>query len=251
MASLAVDQCKSDWCPYSVSIYSIILMAKGASSKDKKSGEKGKGKGKAEETADKGGKVRSILYPFFALLCVDFAKHGKGMKAATAINVRHILCEKHSKATEALQRIQVRSFNMYLRLRGREAAIFLLRYNICPDRSPLVCCPRYQAGERFDKVAQECSEDKAKGILLDLLSQFMESRTQTKPFSVSWWQPGLDDSRIDGGTRSFCPSDQKAASNITRRAHFKMRRLSSNHLPWTSPFFHLLSRQILVITSSW
>ena len=31
-------------------------MAKGASSKNKKSGEKGKGK--AEETADKGGKVR-------------------------------------------------------------------------------------------------------------------------------------------------------------------------------------------------
>jgi len=46
------------------------------------------------------------------------------LKAATAVNVRHILCEKHSKATEALQRIQ--------------------------------------AGERFDKVAQECSEDKAK-----------------------------------------------------------------------------------------
>jgi peptidyl-prolyl cis-trans isomerase NIMA-interacting 4 len=31
-----------------------------------------------------------------------------GLKAATAVNVRHILCEKHSKATEALQKIQVR-----------------------------------------------------------------------------------------------------------------------------------------------
>jgi hypothetical protein len=41
-------------------------MAKGASSKDKKSGEKGKGK--AEETADKG-KVREIPDPFFILLC--------------------------------------------------------------------------------------------------------------------------------------------------------------------------------------
>lgn len=99
-------------------------MAKGASSKDKKGSEKGKGKGKAEETADKGGKVRNILYPFFALLCVDRAKQGKGMKAATAINVRHILCEKHSKATEALQRIQVRSFNIWLR--GHEAAVFFL-----------------------------------------------------------------------------------------------------------------------------
>jgi len=84
-------------------------MPKGAASKDKKPAEKkggDKGKGKAEEAVDKGGKGKG------------------GLKAATAVNVRHILCEKHSKAMEALQRIQ--------------------------------------AGERFDKVAQECSEDKAK-----------------------------------------------------------------------------------------
>ncbi|KAH7907285.1 hypothetical protein BJ138DRAFT_1070464 [Hygrophoropsis aurantiaca] len=49
---------------------------------------------------------------------------GKALKTATAVNVRHILCEKHSKATEALQKIQ--------------------------------------EGQRFDKVAQEYSEDKAK-----------------------------------------------------------------------------------------
>jgi len=47
-----------------------------------------------------------------------------GLKAATAVNVRHILCEKHSKATEALQQIQ--------------------------------------EGQAFSKVAQEYSEDKAK-----------------------------------------------------------------------------------------
>jgi len=46
------------------------------------------------------------------------------LKPATAINVRHILCEKHSRASEALQKIQ--------------------------------------EGQRFDKVAQEYSEDKAK-----------------------------------------------------------------------------------------
>jgi len=46
------------------------------------------------------------------------------LKAATSINVRHILCEKHSKATDALTKIQ--------------------------------------EGQRFDKVAQEHSEDKAK-----------------------------------------------------------------------------------------
>jgi len=46
------------------------------------------------------------------------------LKTANAINVRHILCEKQSKALEALAKIQ--------------------------------------EGQRFDKVAQECSEDKAK-----------------------------------------------------------------------------------------
>jgi len=46
------------------------------------------------------------------------------MPAANAVNVRHILCEKHSKITEALGKIQ--------------------------------------EGQRFDKVAQEYSEDKAK-----------------------------------------------------------------------------------------
>ncbi|KLO09849.1 FKBP-like protein [Schizopora paradoxa] len=46
------------------------------------------------------------------------------MKGAQAVNVRHILCEKHSKATEALEKIN--------------------------------------SGEPFDKVAREYSEDKAK-----------------------------------------------------------------------------------------
>ncbi|KAG9124795.1 Peptidyl-prolyl cis-trans isomerase pin4 [Ceratobasidium sp. 392] len=46
------------------------------------------------------------------------------LKAATAVQVRHILCEKQSRALEALQKIQ--------------------------------------EGQRFDKVAQEYSEDKAK-----------------------------------------------------------------------------------------
>lgn len=52
------------------------------------------------------------------------AKGKGGLKAATAVNVRHILCEKHSKATEALQKIQ--------------------------------------EGQSFNKVAQDYSEDKAK-----------------------------------------------------------------------------------------
>ncbi|KAF9788050.1 FKBP-like protein [Thelephora terrestris] len=64
-----------------------------------------------------------------AFICNDFGsidstQGGGKLKAATSINVRHILCEKHSKATEALTKIQ--------------------------------------EGQRFDKVAQEYSEDKAK-----------------------------------------------------------------------------------------
>ncbi|KAI0792309.1 hypothetical protein C8Q75DRAFT_804711 [Abortiporus biennis] len=79
---------------------------------DAKSGGKGdsskggKGSGKASGTEEKQTKGKG------------------GLKTATAINVRHILCEKHSRATEALQKIQ--------------------------------------EGQRFDKVAQEYSEDKAK-----------------------------------------------------------------------------------------
>ncbi|KAI0828702.1 hypothetical protein BC628DRAFT_89731 [Trametes gibbosa] len=82
-------------------------MAKKASSgtADKKASDKkaGKGDAKAGESVDK--------------------KAG-ALKAATSVNVRHILCEKQSKALEALQKIQ--------------------------------------EGQRFDKVAQEYSEDKAK-----------------------------------------------------------------------------------------
>lgn len=33
------------------------------------------------------------------------------LKAATAVNVRHILCEKQSKALEALEKIQVNSYS--------------------------------------------------------------------------------------------------------------------------------------------
>ncbi len=38
----------------------------------------------------------------------DWQGKGGGLKAATSVNVRHILCEKQSKALEALQKIQVR-----------------------------------------------------------------------------------------------------------------------------------------------
>ena len=73
------------------------------------------------------------------------------MKPATAINVRHILCEKHSRATEALEKIQVSAPGDSFR------------------RSPSQQDAAIQGGERFDKVAQEYSEDKAKGDTYPLL----------------------------------------------------------------------------------
>ncbi|KAI0676319.1 hypothetical protein C8Q78DRAFT_11747 [Trametes maxima] len=86
------------------------MAKKTSGSNDKKPADKkaGKGNAKAEESGDKKGKGG-----------------GSGaLKLATSVNVRHILCEKQSRALEALQKIQ--------------------------------------EGQRFDKVAQEYSEDKAK-----------------------------------------------------------------------------------------
>ncbi|KAK6541149.1 Peptidyl-prolyl cis-trans isomerase pin4 [Orbilia ellipsospora] len=69
---------------------------------------KGKGKGKADsgEGSSSGG------------------KSGGKLKAANSINVRHILCEKHSKALEAIEKLN--------------------------------------EGSKFDAVAREYSEDKAR-----------------------------------------------------------------------------------------
>jgi NIMA-interacting peptidyl-prolyl cis-trans isomerase 4 len=94
---------------------------KGAASKDK-----GKAKDtSAESSADKKGKGGG----------------DKKLKPATSINVRHILCEKHSKKEEALVKLN--------------------------------------AGTKFDEVAREFSEDKARqGELLDLPARLIGSIIQ-------------------------------------------------------------------------
>ena len=76
-------------------------MAPKGKAADKGGAAKGKGKGKAD-AEEKGGKV----------------------KGAQQINVRHILCEKHSKKEEALEKLK--------------------------------------GGAKFDDVAKEFSEDKAR-----------------------------------------------------------------------------------------
>jgi len=73
----------------------------------KKADGKEKGKGKVKATSD-----------------ANESNKAKGLKAANSIHVRHILCEKHSKKEEALEK-----------LRG---------------------------GAKFDDVAREFSEDKAR-----------------------------------------------------------------------------------------
>jgi NIMA-interacting peptidyl-prolyl cis-trans isomerase 4 len=72
----------------------------------KKTGDSSKSKGKDTSKDDSGSKDKSKL------------------KAATSINVRHILCEKHSKKEEALEKLKT--------------------------------------GSKFDEVAREFSEDKAR-----------------------------------------------------------------------------------------
>ncbi|KAL0579351.1 hypothetical protein V5O48_002684 [Marasmius crinis-equi] len=71
-------------------------MAKKAGATDKKSNNKKTDDKKGKSGGNEDGESSS--------------KGGKALKAATAVNVRHILCEKHSKATEALQKLQASAF---------------------------------------------------------------------------------------------------------------------------------------------
>ncbi|KAF8311857.1 FKBP-like protein [Clavulina sp. PMI_390] len=82
------------------------------------------------------------------------------LKTATAVNVRHILCEKMGKATEAMEKIK--------------------------------------SGERFDKVAQEFSEDKAKagGSLGWMIRGSMVGDFQEVAFSLT---PSTVDKPITSG----------------------------------------------------
>jgi len=99
-----------------------------APKKNKTSSSGGAGKGKAKAPSNAGEEKGS----------------GSGkLKATTSINVRHILCEKHSKKEEALAKLR--------------------------------------DGIKFDEVAKEFSEDKARQG--ELLSQDREARRPACPRS--------------------------------------------------------------------
>lgn len=88
------------------------VMAKG-SSKAAEGKKGGKTAAKSDDAADKQKVDYWLSSPsqpadrVCHLLATSLQGGKGGLKAATAVNVRHILCEKHSKATEALQKIQV------------------------------------------------------------------------------------------------------------------------------------------------
>ena len=96
---------------------------------------KGKAAGKSKDTSDD----------------TDSGKKGGGagkLKPATAINVRHILCEKHSKKEEAMEKLR--------------------------------------NGAKFDEVAREMSEDKARqGKLLVLSSKPIPHLSSLYSFQIA------------------------------------------------------------------
>ena len=129
------------------------------------------------------------------------------MKAATAVNVRHILCEKHSKATEALQKLQ--------------------------------------EGQSFNKVAQEYSEDKAKGQLVSIATKFsLTQKTTLAGGSLGWM--------TRGSMVNWLPYRHTSSSHcLNRWVRSKTPLLLLRHPRSTSRFFHRWSRPISVIISSW
>lgn len=60
-----------------------------------------------------------------------------------------------------------------------------------------------QGGERFDKVAQEYSEDKAKGRISSPFSMTRINLSSPLRIRYSWRKLGLDDKRVHGGTGPF------------------------------------------------
>ena len=89
-------------------------MAKKASgSNDKKGTDNKKGKAKTEEDGEeKQTKVTGFELVVRSISSIFF-KGKSALKAANAVNVRHILCEKHSRSTEALEKIKVSLLQSY------------------------------------------------------------------------------------------------------------------------------------------
>jgi hypothetical protein len=88
------------------------MAKKGSGSSDNKKIADNK-KGKAKPVAEDDGEEKQTKVSSFGSVALLIQRQpvvlkGKSaLKAANAINVRHVLCEKHSKATEALEKIKV------------------------------------------------------------------------------------------------------------------------------------------------
>lgn len=132
----------------------------------KKSGKAGNGdkKGKKAE------KVRVSLTR--RCLFIITLSQGGGLKPATAINVRHILCEKQSRALEALGKIQVGV-----------------------SSSP--------CGQRTDVLRRDSGSIKSLKTIPrtrpKVISFFLFRSPSDTQSSSSWRIAGMDDAGIDGG----------------------------------------------------
>src|ERR1700677_2054701 len=118
-------------------------MAKGDKATGKKSGDKGKAK--SEEAADKGSKVSIIISSFHEI------EHS-GSSGQRRVEG----CDSRQRATHSLR--ETLESDGSAPANSGMVQIFTIHHKLTVDLS----C--FQAGERFDKVAQECSEDKAKGL---------------------------------------------------------------------------------------
>jgi hypothetical protein len=118
-------------------------MGKGDKATGKKSGDKGKSK--SDEATDKGSKVSLVISSF-----PDIEHSGPSGQG------RVEGCDSRQRAAHSLRET--------FESDGGAPAHSGMRYlfAIGPLLNVDPSCP--QAGERFDKVAQECSEDKAKGL---------------------------------------------------------------------------------------
>ena len=117
-------------------------MGKGDKATGKKSGDKGKSK--SEEVADKGGKVSVIISSF-----PDIEHLGlSGQRRVEGCNSRQRATHPLRETLESDGSAPTNPGMMQISIHHR-----LTAHPLCS-----------QAGERFDKVAQECSEDKAKGF---------------------------------------------------------------------------------------
>jgi hypothetical protein len=92
--------------PSSLTTTTITTMGKKGGAAEKKPAEKKGGKSEtSDKAASKVSRIRSLALSLAHVICLLAVQGKDGLKAATAVNVRHILCEKQSRSNEAMAKI--------------------------------------------------------------------------------------------------------------------------------------------------